>query len=304
MIQTSKQYPLHDCALYKVRTKRRLAKLLNMSSSDIRRIEQVIEYHEFERPKKKGVGKRRITAPERPLKRIQSRVLRLLSGIEKPFWVVSSTKGMCHIDNAPMHKNNPYVLTMDIASFFDNCERDYVYRFFRDTLLAEPDCAKILTDICTFKNGIPTGTPTSQLLAYLAYKDMFDEINSFAQARGMLFTLYVDDMTFSSPVPFPPDSVENGVRIILRRYGHKSHPKKCKYSGASDYKVITGVCITPEKRLSVPNSLRERTIDGFEKQLNTPTEKGRSSTLGRIQAARRIEENIFPEVERLTRASL
>lgn len=50
-----------------------------------------------------------------------------------------------------------------------------------------PDVAKILTDIVTYNGGIPTGCPTSQLIAFYAYEDMFKQIQQCAESYGCIF---------------------------------------------------------------------------------------------------------------------
>jgi hypothetical protein len=173
--------------------------------------------------------KRQITAPKYALKCVQRRILNLIQYIERPEWVIAGTKEKCYIDNGKFHLNSNYVLTVDIKKFNDNCQREYVYRFFRDKMLNSPDVAKILTDIVTYEKGIPTGCPTSQLIAYYAYEDMFAGIKKIADNHGCLFSLYVDDMTFSSENPFDTNTLKRKVDIELRRYHHKPKYKKIKY---------------------------------------------------------------------------
>ena len=48
----------------------------------------------------------------------------------------------------------------------------------------------------------PTGCPTSQLIALYAYENMFNEIYDVACTNGCIFTVYVDDMTFSAEKVF------------------------------------------------------------------------------------------------------
>ncbi len=43
-----------------------------------------------------------------------------------------------------------------IAKFYDNCEREYVYLFFKNRLLMSGDAAGVCTDIITCNGGIPT----------------------------------------------------------------------------------------------------------------------------------------------------
>lgn len=303
MPQTNKSYPIHQCAFYKVESRKRLESILHISETGLKTVLSEIGYRVTEHPKKGGRGTRTITAPNRKIKKVQSRVLYLLSGIQKPDWVISSTKGKCHIDNARFHTGNLHVLTMDISSFFDNCKRNYVYSFFRDKLKMSPDCSKALTDICTWNNGIPTGTPTSQLLAYFVYENMFEELSTIALSRNCIFSLYVDDMTFSSNQDMSPDGLENDVRLVLRKYGHRAKSSKTHYYSADEHKLITGVSISPESILEVSNSLQERVFKGFEEFLEEPSVMMQQRVLGQIQASRLIEESKFPEIERQVSAT-
>ena len=204
--------------------------------------------------------------------------------------------------------NGKYVLTIDIKKFYDNCTREPVYQFFVQKLKTSPDVAEILTNIITYSGGIPTGCPTSQLMAFYAYSDMFSEISDLAKQCGCKFTLYVDDMTFSSTKPFSPNQLRQMIDCVLRKYGHKPKYPKVKYYGPSDYKPITGTVVTPEQSLAVPNGLQNTIYNAFQtlKPLIGPetcSEEDAKQILslkGQIQAARNIEEGKFPEIGRLT----
>lgn len=175
-------------------------------------------------------------------------------------------------------------------------------------LKTSPDVAKKLTDIITYNGGIPTGCPTSQIMAFYAYSDMFSEIADLAKQCGCKFTLYVDDMTFSSTKPFSPNQLRQMIDCVLRKYGHKPKYPKVKYYGPSDYKPITGTVVTPEQSLAVPNGLQNTIYNAFQtlKPLIGPetcSEEDAKQILslkGQIQAARNIEEGKFPEIGRLT----
>lgn len=56
------------------------------------------------------------------------------------------------------------------------------------------DLAGLCTDIVTYEGGIPTGCPTSQLLAFYAYENMFNEISEVAYKYGCIYSVYVDDI--------------------------------------------------------------------------------------------------------------
>lgn len=305
----AKKYPLNQCALYKCNSKRKLEKTLTIEQGQLKLIDSVIKYSHFEIDKKDSAEKRQITAPKYTLKQIQRRILRLIQFIERPEWVIAGTKEKSYIDNGKFHLKSNYALMVDIKKFYDNCKREYVYRFFRNKMLNSPDVAKILTDIVTYNGGIPTGCPTSQLIAYYAYEDMFANIKKFADKHGCLFSIYVDDMTFSSQKPFNKDVLKREIDIELRRYQHKPKYEKVKYYSKNDPKPITGTIITKDNTLVVPNKLQEKVYKGFQdvKKLdnNDNSEEAikKISTLqGRIQASQNIEgPSKFPEIERITK---
>lgn len=302
------KYDITQCALYKCRTKRRLEALLCLKPGDLKVIDTIIGYHSFEIDKKHSHEKRQITAPDSTLKLVQRRILYLLQRVIRPDWLISGEKQKCYIDNGKAHLDGRYVLTIDIKKFYDNCKREPVYQFFVRKLKTSYDVAEILTNIVTYHSGIPTGCPTSQIMAFYAYEDMFTEIHDLAQRNNCKFTLYVDDMTFSSKEPFSKKQLTRSIDCVLRKYGHKPKYAKVKYYTHLDYKPITGTIVTPKQVLSVPNGLQKTIYDGFQKlkpairnaNCSLEEEKQILSLKGQIQTARNIEEGIFPEILRLT----
>lgn len=309
MKPTKPKYPIDQCALYKCNRRKKLESLLTIEPGGLKDIQYAIKYRSFEIAKKHSDEKRKITAPERTLKLVQKRILSLLQRIERPSWLISGEKGKCYIDNGKAHLDSSYMLAVDIKKFYDNCHRDKVYRFFVDRMRTAPDVAKILTDIVTFDNGIPTGCPTSQLIAYYAYEEMFKQINQCAESYDCKFTLYVDDMTFSSAKPFAWEKLAQETDIILRRYGHKPKYSKVKFYSKDAAKPVTGTIVTADHLLDVPNPLQKKVYDNFQlvKGLNeqgSPEEtiKATQTLLGQIQASRNIDPDRFPEISRLTNA--
>jgi hypothetical protein len=266
---------------------------------DLEHLNQFSEYHSFNQEKTDG-DKRKITAPNDKLKKVQRRILTLLTPINRPEWLMAGERGKSYIDNAMRHCKSDYFLTIDIRKFYDNCKRENIYRFIVDSLQTSNDVAGKLTDLMTMEGGIPTGAPTSQLMAYYAYSDMFNKIADEATRQGCRFSLYVDDMTFSSNVPFDPKKLANNIDIILRRYGHKPKYKKVKYYSRGKIKIITGVGITADHRLTVPNKRRHDIVKNY-KVLKTSSENIQAelpSLKGKLNSALQIEAEIFPEIRK------
>lgn len=307
------KYNITQCALYKCNSKKRLERLLCIEPGGLKNISDIISYHSFEIDKKRTsksqkAEKRKITAPDRTLKLVQARILRLVQRVERPEWLISGEKGKCYIDNGKAHLLGSYVLTIDVKKFYDNCKREPVYQFFIQRLKVSKDVAALLTDIVTYNGGIPTGCPTSQMMAFYAYQEMFTEINEIAQRFYCKFTLYVDDMTFSSEESFSPNLLSQEVDKVLRKYGHKPKYQKVKYYSKHDPKPITGTIVTPEHTLDVPISLQRKVYDNFQEikhfQGKTVTSQDDEKTLlrlrGQIQSVRNIDSTRFPEIGRIT----
>ena len=298
--------PLHQCRLYKCRSMKTLSRVLYVSVRDLTNTHRWISYRTRSEQKPNG-GMRPIYSPNKKLKRAQKRIKQLLERIEKPDWVFSGTKGVCHVDNATYHKGNTYFVLADLSSFYENCTRDAVYRFFNGQMHTAPDVAEVLTDLTTWTNQdghqmIPTGSPTGQLLAFFAYRSMFEELEACAKDYGCRLSLYVDDLTLSSDKPIPnPQGLAKQMARIMNAYGHRINWKKTRYAGRHSYKIVTGVALDEDGNPRVPNALRKKTIDGLA-SYKAGEISAQAPTIGRVNAARQIEPGIFSEVERLVSA--
>ena len=132
-----KKYLLNQCSLYKCSSMKRLANLFMTSLDELHWILQTARYKDFQIPKKNSEDLRTISSPNAELKKAQKRVLKLLQKVQRPSWLNSSEKGKSYVDNGIYHKNCDFCLTVDIRKFYDYCNREYVYAFFKNKLLAK-----------------------------------------------------------------------------------------------------------------------------------------------------------------------
>lgn len=302
MSKLKKRYDINQCSLYKCKSKNKLIKLLNINDEIYKDIESIIKYNTFSIPKKNSVDERIITAPCKLLKNVQRRLLRLIQYIKRPDWLISGEKGKCYIDNARKHVNSNYFLTLDIKQFYDNCKREYVYNFFSNRLLMANDLAKICTDIVTYKGGIPTGCPTSQLIAFYAYEKMFSKIYDITRLNNCVYTLYVDDITISSISPVGWGKIIRDIDCILRSYGHSLKSRKIKYYKLGDSAHITGVNIN-NHTLKTPNKIQKSIYYEYIKLLKQSKTNKQSvdqqvikHIKGELIVARNIEPGKFSEI--------
>lgn len=295
-------HPIDQSRFYKLRSKRKLAEVLCTNPQELKRTLRNASYRISQTPKADGTF-RTIYNPNPSLKRVQHRIGNLLSRIEMPPWAFFARKGVCYVDNARYHEGARYLVKSDLSSFYDHCDREHVYRFFKNTMKCSPDIAEALCDLTTYtlQDGstiIPTGSPSAQIVAFLAYREMFDEIKAVADLYKCKFSLYVDNLTFSSRSGISnPSNLERSISHIARQYGHCIKAEKTVYLDASTSKIITGVALTPSGEPKAPNALREATVSDLT-QISSGDLSKIVSCLGRINAAQMIERNLFADSKR------
>lgn len=304
----SRGYAIDQSPIYKLSSKRKLATILQVEYASLLHSKDWINYTVSEIEKGSG-GFRTIYDPCRELKQVQRRIKNLLSRISIPNWVFSGRKGVCHVDNGKHHEHSVYFIQSDLHAFYDSCSRERVYRLFKDRFKCSSDVSALLSDLTTLtlQDGstvIPTGSPCAQLVAFFAYQDMFNELHNLARNHGCKFSLYVDDLTFSSKMPFSNPAVfKKKLLQIVKRYGHSLSLSKTAYRSADETKIVTGVAITKEGVSAIPNKLRYKIVQGTAQSCAGDTSTA-LSTLGRISSARMIKPNSFPEAERQVLLSL
>lgn len=287
MAKTIKTYEKEKSPLYQLRRKEDLCKLLYVSSYE--QLEQfasdVDNYNPFENSKG-----RQIEAPLTELKKIQQHFNCLLQRIIVPDFVKAGIKGSCHINNAQAHRDGKYFYKTDIKKFFPSTRREKVFLFLLCDMKMKKSIAFILSNILTYENHLPTGSPSSQLLTYWAYRKMFEDIHQKAQEFNITMTLFVDNLTFSGDTEIHKiftDYVKSRLETEELRINKK---KSRKYSSISDKKV-TGVVITPQNKLEVPHKQCAKIRCLMKKPDKTQEET--ESLKGLLSATRQIEPSFM-----------
>ena len=293
------QYPLKQSPLYHLRRKKKLEELLGISCKELYNLDISQCYYNFSIPKKDG-SSREVSAPNKKLKLVQKRLLRLLQRIESPDWLISGKRGKSYTDNARFHLDSKNVLTIDIRDFYNSCKHKYIYNLFINVFETSPDVAYLFCKLTILFCKLPTGAPTSQLLAFWAYKDTFTQIDQIAEKCGCKFSLYVDDMTFSSQNIIPVSTLLKDVSFALNSVNLRMKYSKIVHYQNDNAKLITGTVIDKNSNLRVPNKLRHSIIKDLNKLKSKKAnveEKNKIclSLIGRIRVAQTIESGIFPE---------
>lgn len=237
---------------------------------------------------RQGTKERDVQEPKRELQILHARIHKLLARVQVPNYLHSAVKGRSYLSNARAHDLASPTIKIDIKKFFPSVPRRAIFRFFEQTLRCRRDVAGMLADILTFDARLPTGSSASPIIAYYAFKPMFDELSKYAESHGLTMTCYVDDITMSGYGAC--HSMLYDLHQIISRHGLKSH--KMKFLPGQSSKVITGVCNSPSGE-KVPNKLLLKISNGFRELRTTASidqkRKALSVLLGRMEAAKQID---------------
>lgn len=260
----------NNCKLYALSNKKVLADILGV---DKKRLKNVVEeFIPYKLPPELSTinGKQRdLYNPDDEHKRALRKLMRLLMQVEIPSYVYGGIKEKSHIQNASIHKKGKYLMLIDIQNFFPSTSDSYVYDFFKNKFGMAKDLAKILTDFvtipCENSEGryLPQGYPTSPILSYLSYLDMYEELLYLAVANGMKFSCYYDDLTFSSDT-FIPKSLKRKCSQIIEKYNFKIHHTKSKLMMKKGVEV-TGIFLDDLGEMKVPKKLLQKLQNSYEK---------------------------------------
>lgn len=279
---------IEECFLYAIDSPKDLARRLStptitLDPKDVADLASGSTNYKFFK-----INERPIQEPKARLQAIHKRVHKLLSRVAVPEYLHSAVKGKSYLSNALSHDLSAPIIKVDIKKFFASVPEAAVVRFLRNDCKCRSDVARLFARVLVCNGKIATGSSVSPVLAYYAFKPMFDEIAELAKELGLQFTCYVDDMTLSGGNA--TNATVLRIRAIIARHGLKSH--KVRKFGAASPKVVTGVCIT-SAGIRVPHKLHLAIADGF-KSYSIESDKEKkdkvgSSLMGRLEAAGRID---------------
>ena len=199
--------------------------------------------------------------------------------------------------NAQAHVGQHAYVTTDISSFFTNSKACYVRRFFKNKLNISGEALEILVQMCTFRGHIPTGAPTSSILAFLAHKDLFDEIAEYMSKKDIIFTLYVDDITLSAKHGISGEEIKL-IKSVLKKHKLEIKLEKTKFYSFKKA-MITGFYLNQGGKVSVPDSVGYKVVSLLrEKPLEDMNKKELRRLIGLINYCQTADKRSFSATKR------
>lgn len=199
-------------------------------------------YKTYEIAKKQG-GKRIICQPSKKLKGLQSWILvNILNKVQVSPSCKGFRKGSSTLDNAKPHIGSNTILNLDIKDFFPTISSNQVFNIFK-TIGYNKLISSVFTNICTFEGYLPQGSPCSPMLANLATWTLDLRIQGYVGKRGINYTRYADDLTFSGLNPSKVVKIIPMIKSIINEENFCVNHKKTRISSAARTKSVTGLIV-------------------------------------------------------------
>ena len=193
--------------------------------------------------------KRLIFSCSEYITKIHIKLLKLFA-IEQSSYLKSGVKKESHITNAKEHQDSNFFLLIDIKGFYPSITKSKIKMQLIQTYKQSKDVAELISNLVTIpqekangRRALVTGSPLSQWFAYVINKKMFDELYKVSKEENITFSVYVDDITFSSK-KVVTYKFYTKVYSIINKYGYRIHQGKM-YRGKLGTKTkVTGIQFT------------------------------------------------------------
>jgi len=224
------------------------------------------KYGDFQRDDFGNVRFRELMIPSYILKSTQQKIAQLLNQISLPEYMFGSVIGKNNILNARQHLNNKHFLTIDLKKFFPNIDHHQVNAMFCNNGFS-PSTSRILTKLTTYQACLPQGAPSSPIIANLVFLQTSDKLYELAKNNNIIFTTFLDDLTFSSNHCF-----KNLIPLIITIIKQDNfYPAYGKINYRQNYCEITGLFVKGNV-LELPYKMAKKSksnfyIKSYEKQV-------------------------------------
>ncbi len=161
--------------------------------------------------------------PDQDLKGVQRILLRTVLSRLPQHEANHCRKGRSVLTNARTHVGNSYLSAYDVANAFPSVKPQRVGAALRQQGIPL-SLIRPITSLCTFRNELPQGAPTSSTLLNAVLLRLDHDLGRASAKHGLTYTRYVDDIFVSArrPVLFFRRAI---LRAVSETGLHLAHDK-------------------------------------------------------------------------------
>jgi len=174
---------------------------------------------------------------------------------------VAYKKGKNILDNATPHLNNDFLFKVDLKDFFPSCKKELVRRyltiFFKNSSNSSV-VEELFLDIILDNGALFIGNPISGTIANVIISKPVSFIRNITKKFDMAFSVYADDMTFSSARFISEEFIDGIFQVAFTRYGLDnffSLNKEKSHGMSKSRRRVTGVSINNKNQPVVSREL-------------------------------------------------
>ncbi len=207
-------------------------------------------YHKAFIPKRDGT-KRKLSVPDTILKQVQKAIAeRILAYYPISRYATAYRAGYNVQKNALLHVGKKKILKLDIEGFFDHITYARVKNIvFYKEKFSEP-IRILLSMLCYYRDALPQGAPSSPAITNIIMYRFDEAVGEFCNARGVIYTRYCDDMTFSGSDDFNQGEVIALVKAELKKLGLYLKNRKTVVVPATKRQTVTGIVVNEKLNLT------------------------------------------------------
>lgn len=205
-------------------------------------------YHNAFIPKSDGT-KRKLSVPDKILKLVQKSIAdNILAYYPVSKYAKAYAFGSNVQKNAIPHVGKKKILKLDIEGFFDNI----IYTRVKDIVFYKEKFSEpirvLLSMLCYHRDSLPQGAPTSPAITNIIMYDFDEIVGGFCNEKGISYTRYCDDMTFSGD--FDKKEVIALVKQELKKLGLFLKNRKTAVIPNTKRQTVTGIVVNEKINLT------------------------------------------------------
>ncbi|MDD2932782.1 MAG: retron St85 family RNA-directed DNA polymerase [Methylotenera sp.] len=227
-------------------------------------------YKKYTIPKKNG-GQREIFHPSADLKILQRWLVEhILKYFPVHESVYSYTKGRGVRDHAEAHRENNFILRVDLKNFFPSIKASDIKQLCLENMalipfeLTEEDINVLCRIVCkssgeTRDLSLTIGSPASPAISNSILFNLDTKVEQYCELHNVRYTRYADDLYFSTNQTNTLEKVLGKVRGFLNETESprlEINVDKTVYTSKKRKRVVTGVTLTSQNKLSIGRELK------------------------------------------------
>lgn len=215
-------------------------------------------------PKKNSLEMRKIYKPNYSLKLVQKfilvEILEKITTSKEAFAFKKNNKSTQEFYgikyNAMEHIKNEYIYEFDLKNFFPSITKKKVFYLFIN-LGYNQKVANILAELCTIDDILPQGSVTAPYISNLICLNLDRKLKEKCDERGITYTRYADDLTFSSNDLEKLKEIKKIVAQEVKKFNFVLNNKKTRLMILGNKRVVTGILLQ-NKKLYVKKTLKKK----------------------------------------------